>query len=174
MPPTRPPEGSLLDMEMDLVYNSNARHKKASFIANYATPKFAFRGIFSQFDWNEPDTGDKSVSRAEVLDAGDPARAARIYRDFLRDPLHAYRETEPEMNTLGYELMNARRMDDALAVFKLIVEMHPASWNAYDSLGEAHFYRGEKELAIQNYEKSLELNPNNGNAVEMLARINAH
>lgn len=71
LPPSRPPEGSLLDMEMDLVYNTNARHKKASLIANYATPKFAFRGIFSQFDWNEPDTGDESVSRSEVLNAGE-------------------------------------------------------------------------------------------------------
>ena len=32
---------------------------------------------------------------------------------------------------------------------------------------------GEKELAIKNYEKSLELNANNSNAVEMLKKLKA-
>jgi predicted TPR repeat methyltransferase len=31
---------------------------------------------------------------------------------------------------------------------------------------------GEKKLAIQNYEKSLQLDPKNLNAVEMLRRLN--
>jgi hypothetical protein len=31
---------------------------------------------------------------------------------------------------------------------------------------------GRKDLAIKNYEKSLELNPDNTNAVEMLKKLN--
>jgi Tfp pilus assembly protein PilF len=31
--------------------------------------------------------------------------------------------------------------------------------------------RGDSDLAIENYEKSLELNPNNQNAVEMLKQL---
>jgi hypothetical protein len=31
--------------------------------------------------------------------------------------------------------------------------------------------RGDKELAITNYERSLELNPDNRNAVRMLRRL---
>ena len=41
----------------------------------------------------------------------------------------------------------------------------------YDSLGEAYMENGDKELAIQNYKKSIELNPANQNAVEMLKRL---
>ena len=41
----------------------------------------------------------------------------------------------------------------------------------YDSLGEAYMKAGEKELAIQNYEKSLQLDPKNMNAVEMLKKL---
>ena len=36
---------------------------------------------------------------------------------------------------------------------------------------ESHLGHGDKELAIENYKKSLELNPNNENAVEMLKRL---
>ena len=40
-----------------------------------------------------------------------------------------------------------------------------------DSLGEAYMTAGETELAIQNYAKSLELNPENTNAVRQLMRL---
>jgi cytochrome c-type biogenesis protein CcmH/NrfG len=48
---------------------------------------------------------------------------------------------------------------------------YPQSGNVYDSLGEAHMRAGQKELAIQNYEKSLQLDPKNQNAVEMLKKL---
>jgi len=41
----------------------------------------------------------------------------------------------------------------------------------YNSLAEAYMLAGNKELAIKNYEKSLELNPQNTNAVEQLKII---
>ena len=43
--------------------------------------------------------------------------------------------------------------------------------NVYDSLGEAYMKTGQKELAIKNYEKSLELNPKNDNGKEMLKKL---
>ena len=39
------------------------------------------------------------------------------------------------------------------------------------SLDEAYLVRGETEFAIRNYEKSLELNTNNTNAVEKLEEL---
>jgi len=51
------------------------------------------------------------------------------------------------------------------------VEMNPQSANAHDSLGEAYMINGNKELAIKNYKKSLELNPDNTNAKEMLNKL---
>ena len=49
--------------------------------------------------------------------------------------------------------------------------MFPQSSNVYDSLGEAYMLNGGKELAIKNYEKSLELDPKNTNAVDMLKKL---
>ena len=46
-------------------------------------------------------------------------------------------------------------------------------FNTYDSLGETYMENGDKNLAIQNYKKSLELNPKNTGAVEKLKKLEA-
>ena len=60
------------------------------------------------------------------------------------------------------------RIDDALAVFELNVEMFPEAWNPWDSLGEANMKRGNLDRAIECYEKSLALNPENTGGAEIL------
>jgi len=79
--------------------------------------------------------------------------------------------TEYEMNDLGYQLLGLNKLKEAIEIFKLNVKAYPQSFNAYDSLGEAYMINGDKELAIKNYEKSLELNPRNTNAVQMIKKI---
>jgi len=51
------------------------------------------------------------------------------------------------------------------------VELYPQSWNVYDSLAEAYMMNGDKDLAIEYYEKSLALNPNNTNGARMLQKL---
>jgi tetratricopeptide (TPR) repeat protein len=63
------------------------------------------------------------------------------------------------LNRLGYMLVKQNRLDDAIEILKLNVSQYPKSWNVYDSLGEAYLKKGENQLAIKNYEKALELNP---------------
>lgn len=46
-----------------------------------------------------------------------------------------------------------------------------AAPNAYDSLGEAYMNAGDKERAIENYEKSLKLNPNNASGMANLKKL---
>jgi Tfp pilus assembly protein PilF len=43
--------------------------------------------------------------------------------------------------------------------------------NVYDSLGEAYLKQGEKALAVENYKKSLDLNPQNENARDVLKKL---
>jgi cytochrome c-type biogenesis protein CcmH/NrfG len=62
---------------------------------------------------------------------------------------------------------------EAVAILQLNVEQYPASWNAYDSLGEAYMAAGDRQRAIENYRKSLQLNPQNTGAIEMLRRLGA-
>jgi len=78
---------------------------------------------------------------------------------------------ENELNRLGYRFMQKQKMDEAIFVFFINVEQFPNSANAYDSLGEAYMKNGQTKLAIQNYEKSLKLNPKNTNAIKMLKKL---
>jgi tetratricopeptide (TPR) repeat protein len=78
---------------------------------------------------------------------------------------------EAELNRLGYRFINQNNLDRAILVFQTNVELYPESSNVYDSLGEAYMINGEKGLAIENYQKSLDLDPNNANAVEKLERL---
>jgi tetratricopeptide (TPR) repeat protein len=79
--------------------------------------------------------------------------------------------SETQMNHLGYDLLRSKRVKSAIEVFKLNVEDYPQSWNTYDSLGEAYKIDGNNELAIKNYQRSVELNPNNAGGIEALKKL---
>ena len=72
------------------------------------------------------------------------------------------------MNISGYELFFADRLEDAATVFNLNVEAFSNSWKVYDSYGEVLLALGQKAEGIENYKKSVELNPDNRHAVEIL------
>jgi dienelactone hydrolase len=79
---------------------------------------------------------------------------------------------EPEsLNALGEQLIQQKKMKEAIEVLKLNVEAFPDFWLVYDSLGKAYMSDGNKQLAIENFAKSLQLNPNNQNAIEMLKKL---
>ena len=81
--------------------------------------------------------------------------------------------TEADMNKQGYIYLNANKIEEALLVFRLNVDAFPQSWNAYDSYGEAQMKKGETEKAIESYLKSLEINPENENGIQMLEKLNS-
>jgi beta-lactamase regulating signal transducer with metallopeptidase domain len=78
---------------------------------------------------------------------------------------------EGEFNTLGYYYLYGKKVDEAIAVFKINVKMNPESWNVYDSLGEALLAAGKYEKARSLYERSIALNPDNKNGKLMLMKI---
>jgi tetratricopeptide (TPR) repeat protein len=67
--------------------------------------------------------------------------------------------------------LNKKDYKTAIEIFRMNVESFPDSWNAYDSLGEAYLSKGDKEKAIVNYKKSIELNPDNENGKKILKEI---
>ncbi|MEJ5102737.1 tetratricopeptide repeat protein [Chryseobacterium sp. MYb328] len=91
---------------------------------------------------------------------------------------HALKSKNPTLNfedtllNIAYTLMNSDRLNESIKVFELNVKENPASFNAFDSLAEGYFNNKQFELSKENYEKSLELNPKNENAKEMLLKIN--
>jgi CubicO group peptidase (beta-lactamase class C family) len=108
---------------------------------------------------------------ADWLEAGDTVRAIEGYRALWKKNPKDPNVAEDRLNSVGYYFLSDRKMAEAIALFKLNVELHPDSWNAYDSLGEGYMKNGEKALAIKNYEKSLALNPKNAGGAKKLEQL---
>ena len=58
-----------------------------------------------------------------------------------------------------------------MKIFELNTELFPEAFNAWDSLGEVFMKLGKDTKALAGYQKSLELNADDTNAEEMIARI---
>ncbi|MBD3223682.1 MAG: serine hydrolase [Caldithrix sp.] len=109
---------------------------------------------------------------AKTIAEKDLQAAIDQYHDLKKNHADKYDLSETELNRLGYRLLGQKKIDEAIQIFKLNVEAFPEAYNVYDSLGEAYMVKGNKELAVKNYAKSLQLNPDNSNAINMLAKIN--
>lgn len=113
--------------------------------------------------------GDKSP--LELLQEGRFAEAAQGYRGLWKANSNDPAVDAGRINSLGYRLMRETRTAEAVVLFELNVGLYPGSWNAYDSLGEGYAALGKTDLAIKNYEKSLEKNPGNANGRTMLEKL---
>jgi len=81
-------------------------------------------------------------------------RAVKQYHDLKAAAPTTYNFDEDELNSLGYQLIRAKKFKEAIRIFQLNVEAYPQSSNVYDSLGEAYMDDGDKPQAIANYRKS--------------------
>ncbi len=91
----------------------------------------------------------------------------------MRENKEEYRASEREINQLGYVLLQGGKVKESIEVFKLNVQLYPESANVYDSIGEAYAESGDKESAIINYKKSVELDPSNEHGKQVLKELEA-
>lgn len=96
------------------------------------------------------------IGRA-VADSGATYAVAR-YAHFKATMPNAYRFWEPDLNVLGYTLLEAGRTDDAATILELNTREYPDSPNVYDSYGDALLAKGDTAGAILNFTKAYELN----------------
>ncbi len=108
---------------------------------------------------------------SKTIEEKNVGAAIEQFRELKKREPEAYDFSEGELVGLGYQLIHVKKYKDAIEVFKLSVETYPTSYNSYDSLGEAYMDNGDKDLAIQNYKKSVQLNPANENGVNMLKKL---
>ncbi len=106
-----------------------------------------------------------------ALGAGGIDEAVAAYEGYKGRNPNAF--TELETNAIGYRLLSQGQIQEAIRVFQLNAEDYPQSWNVYDSLAEGYMNAGQNDLAIQYYEKSIELNPGNTNGIAMLEKLGA-
>jgi len=119
----------------------------------------------------EPPIKDQMLT---ALESGGPDEAKATFQRYVSDPTHEFVNIEGTMNTLGYELLGEKRVDEAIVVFELNAETYAESANVFDSLGDGYRARGDTEAAIASYRKALEIDPNfgpsQGNLAELLGQ----
>ncbi|MFC1564790.1 alpha/beta hydrolase-fold protein [candidate division KSB1 bacterium] len=117
---------------------------------------YGLETVFS--DWRLPDN---------VLEKG--IEAINVYYENLSQKygfeIHVRMQT---LNALGFSLLQENKFDDAIRVLDYCTNVYPDFWIAYHNLAYCYQQTGERELAIINYEKTLQLNPNNKAAMERL------
>lgn len=128
----------------------------------------AIRGIMQGTSYDMPKKSVADDLYAMIEEKGIEA-GLKHYTKIKDDK--SYNLSEREMNNIGYQLMGSDKIVEASKVFQLNVEAFPTSSNVYDSLGESYMELGKKELAIKNYRKSVELNPNNQGGIEYLKKL---
>lgn len=82
-----------------------------------------------------------------------------------------YLHSESYLNQWGYKLIQDGELEKALEVLKLNTILYPESWNVYDSYGEVLIKLNRKLEAIEMYEKSIELNPENEKGKSIIEKI---
>jgi tetratricopeptide (TPR) repeat protein len=109
-------------------------------------------------------------AQAQVLEKkGDATGATAVRAEALKSA------NEADINAYGYELLGAGKVDEAIAMFKKNVADYPASWNTYDSLGEALAVKGQNADAIAQYSKALQMVGDDTNKTRIrgiLAKLN--
>jgi len=95
-----------------------------------------------------------------------------ISSEFQKGLNSDFNVSEVEINNLGYEFVRENKDSEALKIFELNTKLYPDAWNTFDSLGEQQLKLGRKKEGLENYRKSLQLNPKNEQAQKILEKNN--
>jgi CubicO group peptidase (beta-lactamase class C family) len=139
-----------------------------------AVADFLLRSVAREYRWNYKAPEQGAFNQLMLISKMKGVAAAlERYTELKKSQSAGYKMEEATLNRLGYTLLFSGQTQDAVAVFQHNVHEYPKSASAYDSLGEAYMKTNQKDLAIQNYERSLQLDPKNQNAVDQLKRLKA-
>src|SRR5215475_14768452 len=132
--------------------------------------QFLLRKVASEYQWNYKMQAPTSPTLLLIIKMRGVDAGLERYAE-LKQAGNS-KVDEELLNSLGYTLLYGEgQTGDAIKVFQRNVKESPQSSNVYDSLGEAYMKAGEKKLAIENYEKSLQLDPKNQNAIGKLKEL---
>jgi tetratricopeptide (TPR) repeat protein len=155
----------------DNLFQTNVDHIKISFVPNENSRADSLLFIWGAETKRIPRVADDFHLPMELFSAYSIDKAieeALKNKEFFTQ--HSA-NMENHFNLLGYKYIGEKNYDDAMKILAFNIELFPESANAYDSYAEACMLSGNKDVAIKNYKKSLELNPNNKNAERMLKKL---
>lgn len=106
------------------------------------------------------------TTQKEGLDA-----ALKQYNEAKEHQPDAFQFGPGQLNIVGYKLLQHGKVKEALEIFKINSETYPDKSFVYDSLADGYLANGDKEQAIKNFKKSLEMDGTNTSAIESLRSL---
>jgi hypothetical protein len=109
----------------------------------------------------------------EAVNKSGAAAAVQQYRDLRKQYYggQSYDFSENALVPVALQLTNANKPDDALALLQLNAEFYPNSAPTYGGMGQAYLKKNDKENAVRNFEKVIQLDPNNQAAKRQLEQL---
>lgn len=134
-------------------------------LTNNSTTYFGEDGIRGQLTnilydrpYRLPRQSIRELLGKAVADEG-AAQAIAHYHAWKQQRADDINFSEGAVNVLGYELLESKRVDDAVAILQLNMEEYPNSANVYDSYGDALVAKGDTANALVHFKKALALDP---------------
>lgn len=155
-----------------VVWVSTIYHQLSSYAGNQRLLEIELPASFSSSDY----LGRRDPALEEIHASRDRPLLANVFREqggeaglaAYEERLAAYGGVDwwapfslQSLNSLGHELLEAGRYEDALDAYRLNTERHPQHWRVWYSLARAQKRHGDLERAIENYEKALAADPFN-------------
>ena len=103
-----------------------------------SSPGFAQQQNYASITelWKEI-TGQPSAARTLYTLFYEGADETAIQEVLANNGSPGYFFSEAEINAYGYIFLQQEKVDNAIRMFRINVDLYPESWNVYDSLGEA-------------------------------------
>lgn len=101
----------------------------------------------------------------------DSIRYRYVTNTIFRKDIKLIRTFTDKINEIGDMWLDRKNYSAAILVFKFNVKVSPESWNAYDILADAYMRDKQKELALTNFEKSVELNADNLHGKQQIEQL---
>jgi dienelactone hydrolase len=145
---------------------ANGGHGADMFAANKELPGVIvewFAATLTSHPGSAPKTngsvlGPQVLSALELVDQpGGAIKVAETLEQARKNDPTVVLFPEFDVNSLGYEHLQAGDMKGAVVIMKLNATAYPNSPNAFDSLSDAYLADGQKDLALQNAKKALAL-----------------
>jgi tetratricopeptide (TPR) repeat protein len=112
-----------------------------------------------------------STELAQKIDQQDVEIAKTFFEDSVVNNLEEFSYGSYPLNRLATSYINENNVDASIAIFEINIKLFPESWNVYDSYGEALRKIGRLQESLENYQKSVELNPQNQSGMNAIAEL---
>jgi tetratricopeptide (TPR) repeat protein len=117
---------------------------------------------------------DPMAHLTKLYEEGNAEQIRIDVKKMVTDSRYKFFDFEDRLNQAGYQLIGDHQTEGAIFVFQLVTELFPDSANAWDSLAEGYLEAGQKDKAIEYYNKAIAMDPNGDtgkNARNMLKKI---